>query len=171
MATPDSVRPARPEDAPAIAALQLRAWRSSYAEVLPPSALDVADVDVATAWAAAIGTPPSPTHRVLVAVGTDGLVGFAACAPDGDGVAELAALHVDAEHARQGHGSRLLAACVDHWRGDGELAAAPTSTAVAWVWEADQPLAGLLRGSGWAPDGARRSLDGGASQHRWHTAL
>src|SRR5258706_12531844 len=91
------VRPARPEDAPGIARLQLSTWRTAYRRLLPRQVLDDLDEEwMGTRWAEAIGDPPSPRHRVLIAVeqaedqrGTVGrqaglpeqLVGFLAAGP------------------------------------------------------------------------------------------
>ena len=66
------------------------------------------------------------------------------------------------------HGSRLVAASVEHWRGAG------FATAVAWAWEGDPATRGFLTGSGWEPDGAARGLDTGQGvqrQLRFHTDL
>jgi GNAT superfamily N-acetyltransferase len=159
-----SVRPARPEDAERVARVQLSTWRTAYAEVLPEGALDVPEVEVAAVWLRAVELPPSPQHRLLVAMDGSELVGFAASEPV-DGAVELSALLVEPRWGRRGHGSRLLAATVDHWRGDG------ATHAVTWSWEADRATASFLTGSGWEPDGTARSLDTGQRQLRWHVSL
>jgi L-amino acid N-acyltransferase YncA len=168
-----SVRPARPADAERVAEVQLGTWRVAYADLLPEQVLATPAEEVAAAWRAAVEQPPSPRHRVLVAVEGAELVGFAASAPADDDdvaadVAELAALLVEPRWGRRGHGSRLLAALVDGWRADG------TRLAVAWAWEGDTATRGLLTAAGWAPDGAVRGLDTGPRvqrQVRLHTSL
>lgn len=63
------VRPARPEDAAGIARIQLSTWRTAYRRLLPRHVLDELDEEwMGRQWAEAIGEPPSPRHRVLVAV-------------------------------------------------------------------------------------------------------
>ena len=138
-----SVRPARVTDADAAARAQLASWAEDGA--LPPGALAAASVsDLADAWTEAILRPPSPRHRVLVAVDVDVVVGVAATAPHDDPDADprdegaLMALTVAPVARRRGHGSRLLAAAVDTLREAG--------------------LDFLVR-AGWAEDGARRTLD------------
>ncbi len=170
-----SVRPARPADAERVARVQLSTWRTAYADLLPPEALDVPEVQAAALWLGAVESPPSPRHRLLVAMERDELVGFAASGPvpadDGldDAVtAELMTLLVEPRWGRRGHGSRLVAATVEHWRGDG------FQTAVAWAWERDPATRSFLLGSGWEPDGAVRGLDTGPrvqQQLRFHTDL
>lgn len=169
-----SVRPARPADAERVARVQLSTWRTAYAELLPPDALTVPEEQVAALWLRAVEVPPSARHRLLVAFERDDLIGFAASAPAEDAdldartTSELTALLVEPRWGRRGHGSRLVAATVDHWRQDG------TATAVTWAWERDAAMRSFLAGSGWEPDGAGRGLDTGPRvqrQVRLHTAL
>lgn len=169
-----SVRPARPEDAERVARVQLSTWRTAYADLLPPEALEVPEVQAAALWLGAVESPPSRRHRLLVAMERDELVGFAASGPASDDglddatAAELLTLLVEPRWGRRGHGSRLVAATVDHWRGDGY------ATAVAWAWERDPATRSFLLGSGWEPDGAVRGLDTGPrveQQLRFHTDL
>jgi GNAT superfamily N-acetyltransferase len=165
------VRPARPEDAGEIARIQLATWRVAYRRLLPHHVLDRLDEAwFAKRWSAAIETPPSGRHRVLVAVEQAEqpyLVGFAASGPAdeqalapgepstalGDDVAAVTDLLVEPRWGRRGHGSRLLAASVDLWREDG------LATAVAWVFDGDEASRKFLTSSGWEPDGVARALD------------
>lgn len=176
MTTADtSVRPARPGDAPAIGRVQLTGWRAAYAGILPAAVLDGLSAEaLAEQWRTATERPPTPRHRVLVALDEDRVVGFAALGPatdadrDPDRDAELYLLLVDPAATGAGHGSRLLQAVADHLREDG------FSTAVSWLLAADEGLAGFLIGAGWAPDGSTRDLDvpgHGVRQVRLHTAL
>jgi GNAT superfamily N-acetyltransferase len=165
------VRPARPEDAAGITRVQLSTWRTAYRRLLPRHVLDELDGDWMTQrWQEAIEAPPSPAHRVLVAVEQSAqsyLVGLAAAGPAdeaalapeeppealGPGTAAITDLLVEPRWGRRGHGSRLLAACVDGWRSDG------FGTAVAWAYEADAATLKFLGSAGWEPDGAARALD------------
>jgi GNAT superfamily N-acetyltransferase len=154
------VRSARPGDAPTLGELQARAWRSAYDGLLPPDALaGLHPAELAEAWSASLTAAPSARHRVLTAYAGAEVVGFAAFGPATDSDldpardAEVAALVVDAGHLRAGHGSRLLAATVEHLRDDGFTAAQ------TWVSPGDATLRDFLVGAGWAPDGATRSLD------------
>jgi GNAT superfamily N-acetyltransferase len=181
--TPESfVRAARGSDAPALADLQLGCWQVAYADLLPAeslAAMAAGREEIVERWRASAADPPGPRYHVLVAVdgGTE-LVGAAAVGPAEESpdlnpaaVGELLVLQVAAAHHRAGHGSRLLAASVDHLREDGFV------SAVLWVDADDAATAGLLRASGWGPDGTTRTLDldgDGAvlvHQARWHTDL
>ena len=168
-----SVRPARPSDAPAVARVQLATWQAAYADVLPAAALALDPADVSAAWEQAVGAPPSPHHRVLVALEGQEVVGFAACepAPDEDldePAAELTALLVEPRWGRRGHGSRLVAAAVDLWREES------VPSAVTWVFESDAVVEAFLTSAGWGPDVVGRTLEAeqtAVRQRRWHTAL
>lgn len=154
-----SVRVAWADDAPAIAELQLRTWRATYADLVPAEALPT-DVDAAAAsWRAALGRPGDARNRVLVALERNRVVGFAitspASDPDCDPIAdgELAELTVDPDERGKGHGSRLLQAAVETMQAD------RFTRAVLWAIASDDPLRAFLTGAGWAADGAHRELD------------
>ena len=186
------VRPARLDDVVEITRIQLTTWRVAYKRLLPQHILDQLDEDwITRRWRDAIAAPPTPGHRVLVAVEQQEspgagptsayVVGFAASgpaddtalAPDEDhtGLEKAAAITdvlVEPRWGRRGHGSRLLAASVDLWRTDG------FTTAVAWTFAEDPVTRRFLESSGWAPDGVGRSLDVDdllVPQIRWHASL
>ncbi len=173
-----SVRAARADDVAEIARIQVDTWRSAYDAVLPAPVLEGLSVHAAqAAWAAAVQSPPSPHHRVLVAQEQHWTVGFAALAPADDlepGDPEptttvlLGPVLVEPRWGRRGHGSRLLAAAVDHARGDG------MTRAIVWVPENDTASRDFFVSAGWAPDGLARALDTGAGEVReirLHTSL
>jgi GNAT superfamily N-acetyltransferase len=178
------VRPARPEDAGEIARIQLATWRVAYRRMIPRHVLDELDEGfLAQRWGAAVTAPPTPRHRVLVAVEQaeqSYLVGFAASGPADEpalapeepplpeGVAAVTDLLVEPRWGRRGHGSRLLAATVDLWREDG------FAGAVAWAYADDPATRTFLDAAGWEPDGAARALDVDdllVSQLRYHVTL
>jgi ribosomal protein S18 acetylase RimI-like enzyme len=173
-----SARVAWADDAPAIAAVQVRAWRSTYADLLPTEVLAALDADdIATAWHAALGRPEDARNRVLVALERNLVTGFVVTGPandpDCDPVAtgELADLTVDPHKRGAGHGSRLLQAGAD------TLVADRFTHAVTWLPASDDDLRAFLTSAGWGPDGAHRTLDllgdgtTTVKQVRLHTAL
>ncbi|GII20589.1 GNAT family N-acetyltransferase [Planosporangium mesophilum] len=168
------VRPARPDEAGDIARIQLSTWRTAYRRLIPRQVLDELDPGWLTErWREAISAPPSPRHRVLIAIeqaesGSEAPahpVGFIATGPADEAalapgeeplpadVAAITDLLVEPRWGRRGHGSRLLSAGVDLWREDG------FRTAVGWAYERDPATRGFLASAGWEPDGARRALD------------
>jgi GNAT superfamily N-acetyltransferase len=168
------VRMARPDDAGAVAQLQLATWRTAYKQVLPAAMLAALGEDVAAEqWRSAITEPPTARHHVFVAYEGVTVVGFAATGPatpdDLAGPDEIApdepapgwdpttlavsALLVEPRWGRRGHGSRLLAAVTDLARTDG------FTSAVLWALDADEATRKFLESTGWAPDGVGRLLD------------
>lgn len=170
-----SVRLAWPDDAPQIAAVQRAHWLRSYGETADPEQLETLDETVMTArWSQLISAPRDARIRTLVALERAALRGFALVHPchdpDADQVrdAEVGEFVVAVEHQRQGHGSRLLHACVDTIRADG------FERIVWWVSPTDDVLRAWLLAAGWAPDGAHREFaatGGPLKQIRLHTAL
>lgn len=165
-----SVRPARPGDAAALGAVQARAWGRAFGAVVGP--LDPAALGAS--WAAAITSPPSPRHAVLVAASGATVVGFVAVAPAADpdlgpGTGEIVVLAVDPAHQNAGHGSRLLSAATATLRDAG------ITGVVAWLPLPDAVLQNFLTSAGMVADGARRTLaapDGTTvTQHRLTAAL
>jgi GNAT superfamily N-acetyltransferase len=153
-----SVRVAWADDAGAIAALQARAWATSYA-ALVPAAGQFQAADFAEMWRDGLTRPPDARNRVLVALERNRVVGFAITAPGGDPDsdpvrdAELMEFTVDADERGKGHGSRLLQAAVDTMLAD------RFTRAAIWLVATDDALRGFLVDAGWAPDGAHRTLD------------
>lgn len=174
-----SVRRAFPEDAAEIARIQLVTWRTAYRSRLPAAVLDDWDADAAAAsWRAAVESPPTPGHGVLVALERNTVVGFAAYGPaeltggerpDAAGpTTEVTTLLVEPRWGRRGHGSRLLAAVA-------ELAGSRGAARLqVWLLEDDAVSAGFYESAGWAPDGWARTLDTGDAplrEVRWHALL
>ncbi|WP_426244087.1 GNAT family N-acetyltransferase [Nocardioides sp. LHG3406-4] len=172
-----SVRVAWPDDAAAIAGVQLRAWPEMYAGLVPADALPT-DLDaLAAAWRDALAKPADARNRVLVALERNRVLGFVLTSPAGDpdsdpvSDGELSELTVEPTERRKGHGSRLLQAAVD------TLVADRFTRATCWVVAGDDALRRFLTDAGWAPDSAHRELDldgTGATtvkQVRLHTAL
>ena len=173
-----SARTAWADDAPAIAAVQVRAWRASYADLLPAEVLTTLDADqIADGWREAMGRPGDARNRVLVALERNLVTGFLVTGPSSDpdcdpvSVGELADLTVDPHKRGAGHGSRLLQAGAD------TLVADRFQRAVMWLPAGDDATRAFLTSGGWGPDGAHRTLDllgDGATivkQVRLHTAL
>jgi GNAT superfamily N-acetyltransferase len=173
-----SARVAWADDATSIAAVQVRAWRTSYVDLLPGEVLEALEVEeIAEAWRTALSRPADARQRVLVALERNLVTGFVvtgpATDPDCDPLAtgEMADLVVDPHKRGVGHGSRLLQAAADTLRAD------RFTRAVTWLPAGDDVLRAFLTAAGWGPDGAHRTLDlaGDGSttvkQVRLHTSL
>jgi ribosomal protein S18 acetylase RimI-like enzyme len=154
-----SVRSAWATDAEAIGSVQARAWVRTYGATLPQAVLNEIEPDgFAQIWRQAITKPPTAEHRVLVALDTGSVAGFAATAPSDDPDAEhtdgeVVAFHIDPGSFGGGHGSRLLAAVADTLRADG------FQRARWWIVASDDKLRHFLESAGWGADAAHRTLD------------
>ena len=142
-----SVRRARAGDAPMIAAVQARAWRQAYADLLPPEVADqLVPERFEDAWRAEVAG-----SLVFVATSADVVVGAAAVRTDPP-AGEIATLVVDPAEQRRGHGSRLLSAVTDTLREDG------ATEVRAWTPSVDSARLRFLTSAGLEPDGAQRVL-------------
>ncbi|MEX0913405.1 MAG: GNAT family N-acetyltransferase, partial [Demequina sp.] len=92
------------------------------------------------------------------------VVGFAALTDVGD----IIALEVAPEHRRAGHGSRLLAACVDTLRARGG------EQVRLWTLDGDDAREAFLRQAGFAEGGVARTLEvptGDLKEKLWRAEL
>jgi ribosomal protein S18 acetylase RimI-like enzyme len=107
-----TIRPARPDDAEAIAAIHVASWQHAYRGILPDDYLaGLSSDDRLHMWTYILGLPDKPTH---VGVAEDGgaLVGFASVGPSEDGVEgemTLYTLYLHPHATGKGIGSALLA--------------------------------------------------------------
>ena len=114
-----------------------------------------ADSEAEAGVQAAAGAAPDPAQGARLAD------------PPGP-VGQIAALLVEPRWGRRGHGSRMLAATVDHMRADGLRA--------AWVWvpEADTASLAFYTSAGWERDGYARTLEAegaAVTEVRLHVSL
>ncbi len=151
------VRPARPDDAPVIAAVHVRAWQHAYrGGLMPDDYLDALSVDErAGMWQRALSRQTDPPSALLVAQDATGAVaGFIAVGAEaGEPVprrGEVYALNVDPDRWGQGVGRALLEAGCEHLR------RSALSEAVLWVHPDNPRACGFYEAAGWTADGAHR---------------
>jgi GNAT superfamily N-acetyltransferase len=168
-----TVRPARVEDAGAMARMLVRSWRETYRGVMPDRVLDDPGLVEARErfWTTALVDPEHRSKRIAVAVlggdppGVDADAGGAEGAADGAivGVAmagppsppqpgwsrHLYILYVLAEHHGTGVAAALLDAVVD-----------PEASVALWVADPNPRAQGFYRKHGFVADGAWQVDDG-----------
>lgn len=144
----------RVEDAEAIAVLQNRLWRSTYAGLLPPQVLSARDdetnIGVWRDRAAAHerdGVSPEGTRTLVAHDERGGAIGWATTGPPRDAdpptTTELWSLYVAPEHHGRGVARRLLPAVL------------PSSAAAhLWVVSGNDRAIAFYRKEGFAPDGS-----------------
>ncbi len=112
------VRPARPEDLPGVARVQVDTWRATYRGVVPEAFLEAMSYEEReTRWARTLADPGWPGRLLVAEVEEVGVVGFAALGPDRNSgfpsyTGELWALYVLPAWQGQGVGRALFAETV-----------------------------------------------------------
>ncbi len=155
MGGPDTlvVRPARPEDAVAIATAHVRSWRSAYRGIVPADVLASLSIDRRASWWRGELTEMAPPTACWVVVRSGRVVGFASIgAARGDsaapGVGELFAIYLEPEAWSQGLGRALMDQAVAGLRVAGFRAA------ILWVLADNARGRRFYERAGWQPDGA-----------------
>lgn len=149
-----AVRPAVPDDATAVATVQVAGWRSAYARILPPAELAGLSVTrSARMWREVIEGSARSGKQVLVAAQPDGEVtGFSAFGPEREtsgpapATAELYAFYVHPRHWRQGIGDMLMADTLPLLQQREERAAK------LWVYERNAAARAFYQRHGWRHD-------------------
>jgi len=164
--TPDvAVRRARLGDEEAIGRIQIDSWVGAVGERLGRNRHEAFDREtIVNGWETSITKPPTPDHVVFVATCDGTVVGFTAVAPPN----QIIAFEVDPERRRRGHGSRLLAAAVDHLKSHGG------TEMKLWTLSNDKVRAGFLKSAGFGESGMVRELDGlgiAIEERLWHASL
>jgi ribosomal protein S18 acetylase RimI-like enzyme len=146
------IRPARPADARAIAAVHVATWRHAYAGLLPDDVLAGLDVDEwAGRWRGRLAAPAEGTF-VLVFEQEGRVGGFVSGGPSRDEFpgGEVYTIYVDPACQGRGAGGRLLAAAARH------LAEDHFTDASLWVLAGNRPARGFYESQGWHSDGTEQ---------------
>ncbi|WP_370894183.1 N-acetyltransferase family protein [Janibacter sp. GXQ6167] len=151
-----SVGKAGLNDLPALGIVQAAVWQEAYDGIVPPEVhAAFQPAAFAAGWRESVSNPPPGVYELLVARAGGQVVGFAAIAPSqdpdaGQTTGEIIALGVHPHGRRQGHGSRLVNACVDRLREAG------AEHVAAWVLVPHEQTRAFLAAAGLTPDGAYR---------------
>jgi ribosomal protein S18 acetylase RimI-like enzyme len=155
-----TIRREQPDDAEAVAAVNVRSWQTGYAGIMPDEVL--ARLDVAAwaqrrrDWRTAEGDQPFATY---VAEADDGsVVGFVTVGPYRQGqnhedpdpaYGEILAIYVDPAHWGSGIGRQLMATA------RAALAGRGATTMRLWVLQDNARARRFYERAGMAPDGER----------------
>ena len=108
-----AIRPAVPEDAPAIAQVHVESWRTTYRGIFPQGLLDGLSIeDRARFWKDALANPPARSVTLVGCNETGQIVGFASGGVERTGHlgcdSELQAIYLLIGAQRQGLGTLLI---------------------------------------------------------------
>jgi ribosomal protein S18 acetylase RimI-like enzyme len=129
----DSVRPARLEDAKAIAKIEVETWRSTYAGMLPDRVLlNMSERRQTSSWASFLRHRP---EDVMVALAGGAITGFGNCGTQRDSTirfaGEIYTLYVAPDRQGSGLGRNLLLSLFQR------LVTTGHATALVWVVRAN----------------------------------
>ena len=149
-----SVRVARQEDAPAVAAVHVRSWQAAYRGLLPDDYLDSLRPEDRVAHYT-FDSPDANLPVTVVALEGGAVCGFVTTGPSRDadvaGMGEVLALYVAPEAWGTGVGARLVT------EGRAHLSHMGFTEAVLWVLVGNDRAQRFYRTDGWQPDDGRRS--------------
>jgi GNAT superfamily N-acetyltransferase len=147
------VRPADPDDIPALAHVHVQGWRETYRGLFPDQLLDDPEFEPRRLryWTTVLTDPRYAGHRVSVAEKDGEVVGFGLAVAAGEelGIPQLYALYLLAAHQGSGAGAALLDSVLD-----------PDERAVLWVADPNPRAQAFYRRHGFTPDGTEKVEDG-----------
>lgn len=148
------IRPAKTQDAMAVARVHVRSWQAAYRGLLPAEYLEgLKPEDRAARYTF---EDPDPAKPFTIVAEDDGpIAGFATTAPardaDADGCGELYALYVDPDCWGRGIGAELIKAA------RARLIDLGFKQATLWVMKGNARAERFYRLDGWQADGHDRS--------------
>jgi GNAT superfamily N-acetyltransferase len=146
-----SVRPASPDDARAIAEVQVATWRAAYVNVFPPAVLEGLEIDPRERmWRSFAG---SPDGGLFVAERDARVFGFVSVgrSREPEGIGELYAIYVSPEAWGTGAGLALMEAGVGWLR-------ERYTEAVLWVVAENPRARRFYERYGWVVDATRTDV-------------
>jgi ribosomal protein S18 acetylase RimI-like enzyme len=140
------IRQGAPEDAEAIARVQVETWQVAYAHALPQDQLAALSVEGRAVM--------HRRHPPIVAEVDGKVVGFVAVGPthDEEGDGELYAIYVHPRHWTTGVGRELMLA------GEERLRELGHREAHLWVLDDNPRARRFYEAAGWSADGAARTI-------------
>lgn len=148
------VRPAKPNDAQAIARISVESWQAAYRGHITDAVLNAQSVDLRAAfWRDRLS---ESRGRVFVAEKDGSIIGFCDLIPTrdkdvGSPVGEIAALYILSHHWRQGAGRALCNRILAEARRQGY------AVLTLWVLESNRDARCFYEAMGFSLDGARKS--------------
>ena len=154
-----NMRPARVDDAPALARVHVDSWRAAYRGLVPDSSLQRFTYQWREeCFRQALATGAEETYVVQLDEEAVGIltVGAARDADlDVNRTGEIWGIYISPEYWRKGIGSRLVE------EAERMLKSRGYENAVLWVLEGNQQARGFYEAMGFSPDGESKIIDWG----------
>lgn len=151
------IRVATPDDALAIAKVQIETWRTAYRTLLPADYLAVLSIERRSISQRIHLERLGDDTSVVVAVVDQRVIGYVSCgASRGDddaAVGEIYAIYVLESFAGQGVGTALIRQA-ERW-----LRERGFSRAMLWVLDGNEPARHFYRRNGWFDSGEMTTID------------
>ena len=149
------IRAARPEDAPAIAAVHFASSRDAYRGILPDDWLDALSLDAHEVFWRWTVESLNQDGAVWVAADSGRIIGFCTTARSDESdaagdTAEVGWLYVAPNRAGEGVGSSLLAQAISSAADQG------FGEATLWVYADNERARRFYESAGWQPDGSEQ---------------
>lgn len=158
------IRPARIEDAEALATVHVRSWQAAYVGLIPQQYLDNLSVDARRLdrWNRTLAETAWPRSGTLVAVLDERVVAFVGISPSRDDdqdsatVGEVQAIYAVPEVWGRGIGRALMSSAI------AALTDAGFSSATLWVLDTNARARRFYEAGPWRPDGTIKREERGA---------
>ncbi len=157
-----TIRPATPDDAPAIADVHVRSWQEAYAGIVPDEYLSSLDAAARSRrWRELLAAGPEDRVCTFVAEAGDRLLGFASYGPSRDedarrGEREIYSIYLDPGTWGRGVARELIRTVVAE--------AGEQTPLTLWVLAANERARHFYRRHGFQPDGVERLDDVGGAE-------
>jgi ribosomal protein S18 acetylase RimI-like enzyme len=146
------IRPALPEDIPALARVHVATWQAAYRGIIPDEQLDSLSIpESEETWR---GNVRRPGRTNLVAEAEGQIVGFVAFGPtrsrdlDPSTIGEIYGIYLEPSVWRRGYGRALMGEALR------QLAAAGFAEVMLWTWEINEPARNFYERLGFVSDAA-----------------
>jgi GNAT superfamily N-acetyltransferase len=145
------IRPARAQDAAAVADINRRGWLFAYEHIVPVATMLRAGADLEARWADGLAAD-DPAQRVWVATdAADAVIGFVSVGPSRDddarpGEGELRAIYLAPDAVGTGVGRELLA------RAEASLVQLGHVAGTLWVFADNTRARRFYERNGWEPE-------------------
>jgi GNAT superfamily N-acetyltransferase len=146
------LRSITPEDIPKIAEIHLKAWQTTYKDLLPPIFLStLSETAFAGTWYNRLKGNPPAGFNILAEAQPQGIVGFASASPEKTVIprlwGELNLIYVDPAFQRRGAGTALFTTVANKLKAEGYKGLISWMLAGNPSWDFYRKMGGTAQGA------------------------